>query len=152
MREHAEREYPNECCGFLIGSVDPLTQHRTVHRTLAALNRAGSDRGKRFAIVPQDLADLEEALEPEGLTVLGFYHSHPDHPAVPSGFDTEHAWPWYSYVIVRVNSGRAGDLGCFELDAERREFRSVRTVASDSIPRPPAASHAPSASEYTGRS
>ncbi|MCI4319129.1 MAG: M67 family metallopeptidase [Thermoplasmata archaeon] len=149
LRAHAERDYPEECCGFLVGEVDPSTQHRTVHRALAARNRVSEDRERRFAIVPQDLADLEERLEPEGLTVLGFYHSHPDHPALPSSFDTEHAWPWYTYLIVRVVAGQASEMGCFELDPDRREFRSVRAVTLER-PLPPA-SHPPTTSAVSGK-
>jgi proteasome lid subunit RPN8/RPN11 len=130
VRAHAEKEYPDECCGFLIGDVDPTTQSRTVHRVEPARNQLLSNREHRFVIVPQDLADLEERLEPEGLTVLGFYHSHPDHPAEPSPFDTEHAWPWYTYLILRVGAGRAGEFGSFELDPDRREFRPVRSLDS----------------------
>jgi proteasome lid subunit RPN8/RPN11 len=131
MRAHAEKEYPFECCGFLIGEVDLSTGQRTVRRIAPARNQVAGGRERRFVIAPQDLADLEEELEPEGFTVLGFYHSHPDQPAEPSPSDTEHAWPWYSYIILRVDGGLAGELGCFELDPERREFRPVRTVESE---------------------
>ena len=138
IRAHAERDYPEECCGFLIGTVDASTQRRAVHRVLAAENRAAAHRGRRFAIEPQDLADLEERLEPEELTVLGFYHSHPDHPAEPSQFDTEHAWPWYAYLIVRVTQGGAAEMGTFLLDTEHREYRRIRTDTVDATAAAPA--------------
>jgi proteasome lid subunit RPN8/RPN11 len=54
--------------------------------------------------------------------VSGFYHSHPDHPALPSAFDTEHAWPWYTYVVVSVDAHGVRGVGAFELDAERQRF------------------------------
>ena len=55
-----------------------------------------------------------------GLEIVGYYHSHPDHPAVPSAFDTEHAWPWYSYLIVHINRGRGAGMASWVLDDERR--------------------------------
>ena len=58
--------------------------------------------------------------------MVGFYHSHPDHPALPSPFDEEHAWPWYSYLVLAVDHGTPGALGGFELDPDRRTFHEVR--------------------------
>jgi proteasome lid subunit RPN8/RPN11 len=62
-------------------------------------------------------------LRQEELEILGFYHSHPDHPAAPSAFDIEHAWPWYSYLIVRVSAGRAADLASWQLNDDRAAMR-----------------------------
>jgi proteasome lid subunit RPN8/RPN11 len=55
----------------------------------------------------------------EGQEIVGYYHSHPDHPARPSAFDAEHAWPWYSYLIVRIDRGRGADLASWVLDDDR---------------------------------
>jgi proteasome lid subunit RPN8/RPN11 len=126
IRGHGEKTYPDECCGFLIGRVDVDRSVRRVEKVEIAVNEVGADRHRRFVIDPEKLASLEEELEPSGLTVLGFYHSHPDHPARPSSFDSEHAWPWYTYVVLNVEKGRAGEIGAFELDPDRREFTPVR--------------------------
>ena len=78
-----------------------------------------TDDPHRYLIAPDDLRRLTAELRAAGLEVLGYYHSHPDHPAAPSAFDTEHAWPWYSYVIVRVERGRAAELTSWILEDDR---------------------------------
>jgi proteasome lid subunit RPN8/RPN11 len=78
-----------------------------------------TDNPHRYLIEPDDLRRVEAELRSEGLEVLGCYHSHPDHPAAPSAFDLEHAWPWYSYVIVRVDQGRAAELTSWVLEDDR---------------------------------
>ena len=69
--------------------------------------------------LPDDLRRLETEARADGLEIVGYYHSHPDHPARPSAFDTEHAWPWYSYLIVRIDRGSAADAASWVLDDER---------------------------------
>ena len=61
----------------------------------------------RFSVTSEDVLSAEKAAREQGLEVVGWYHSHPDHPARPSEYDREHAWPWYSYIIVSVQIGRA---------------------------------------------
>jgi proteasome lid subunit RPN8/RPN11 len=87
------------------------------------LNRR-TDDPHRYLIAPDDLRRLEAELRGQGLEIVGYYHSHPDHPAAPSAFDAGHAWPWYSYVIVRVDHGRAADLASWMLDDEGRLMHS----------------------------
>ena len=76
----------------------------------------------RFLIDPLDQLRVEKEARGRGLEVLGYYHSHPDHPARPSNYDREHAWPWYSYVIVSVERGVAKDLTCWVLAEDRGMF------------------------------
>jgi proteasome lid subunit RPN8/RPN11 len=78
-----------------------------------------TDDPHRYLISPDDLLHIEAELRHSGLEVLGCYHSHPDHPARPSDFDLEQAWPWYSYIIVRVDGGRAVDVASWVLDDDR---------------------------------
>jgi proteasome lid subunit RPN8/RPN11 len=127
IRRHGEATYPEECCGFLVGKVpsDPGGASRRIHRIAPMENRMEGAKGRRFVIPPEDLRQFETSLEGSGEAVVGFYHSHPDHPAVPSLFDQEHAWPWYTYFVVAVDHGHAGELGAFELDADNRRFTSV---------------------------
>ncbi|MBA3345476.1 MAG: M67 family metallopeptidase [Gemmatimonadales bacterium] len=116
IRRHGESAYPAECCGALAGEVDGAVKE--VVRLAPAVNRR-TDDPHRYLIAPDDLRRLERELGAAGLEIVGYYHSHPDHPAVPSAFDTEHCWPWYSYLIVRVDHGRASDAASWVLDDER---------------------------------
>jgi proteasome lid subunit RPN8/RPN11 len=74
---------------------------------------------------------VEDAAARGGLDVLGFYHSHPDHPAIPSAFDRDHAWPWYTYVIVPVEGGEAGAPRAWQLKQDRHHFDEVRLLPKE---------------------
>ena len=116
IRRHGEAAYPAECCGALVGRTEG--DGKDVARLAPVVNRR-TDDPHRYLIAPDDLRRLESEVRAEGLEILGYYHSHPDHPARPSAFDTEHAWPWYSYLIVRIDRGRAADAASWVLDDER---------------------------------
>lgn len=116
IRRHGEAAYPAECCGALIGRMDGASKE--VLRLAAAVNRR-TDDPHRYLIAPDDLRRLEAATRAEGLEIVGYYHSHPDHPAAPSSFDAEHAWPWYSYLIVRIDRGRGAELASWVLDDDQ---------------------------------
>jgi proteasome lid subunit RPN8/RPN11 len=94
-----------------------------VFRLRPVANRR-SDDPHRYLISADDLRSATRELEQSGLEILGFYHSHPDHPAEPSGFDQEHAWPWYSYIIVRVDAGRSRDIASWVLTDDRSAMRA----------------------------
>ena len=113
IRRHGEGAYPAECCGALIGRVEG--EANEVMRLAPAVNRR-TDDPHRYLIAPDDLRRLELDVRAAGQEIVGYYHSHPDHPARPSAFDTEHAWPWYSYLIVRIDRGRGADLTSWVLD------------------------------------
>jgi proteasome lid subunit RPN8/RPN11 len=115
IRREGERAYPAECCGVLAGRVGEVKE---VVRLVPTSNRR-TDDPHRYLISPDDLRRIDVELRSLGLEVLGCYHSHPDHPAAPSAFDTEQAWPWYSYIIVRVDRGRAAELSSWVLDDDR---------------------------------
>jgi proteasome lid subunit RPN8/RPN11 len=115
IRREAELAYPAECCGVIAGSGTTL---KAACRVVPVANRR-TDDPHRYLIGPEDLRAAERELLPDGLEIVGYYHSHPDHPPTPSAFDTEHAWPWYSYLIVEVRGGRAERLEAWELDPER---------------------------------
>jgi proteasome lid subunit RPN8/RPN11 len=115
IRREGERAYPAECCGVLAGRPG---ENREVIRFMPVVNRR-TDDPHRYLISPDDLRRAEAEVREAGLEVLGFYHSHPDHPAVPSVFDAEHAWPWYSYIIVRVDRGRAAEVSSWQLMDDR---------------------------------
>lgn len=115
IRMEGERAYPAECCGVLTGRAGEV---KVVLDLVPATNRR-TDDPHRYLIAPEDLRVIEAGLRSTGQEILGVYHSHPDHPAVPSGFDTEQAWPWYSYIIIRVDQGRAAELTSWVLDDDR---------------------------------
>ena len=115
IRREGELAYPAECCGVLAGYPGEVKE---VLKLVPATNRR-TDDPHRYLIAPDDLRRIEAELRPSGLEVLGCYHSHPDHPAVPSAFDTDQAWPWYSYIIVRVDRARAAELTSWVLEDDR---------------------------------
>jgi len=115
IHREGERAYPGECCGVLAGQPGEIKQ---VRRLLPVVNRRADDP-HRYLIAPEDLQRVEAEVRQADLEVLGFYHSHPDHPAAPSSFDAEHAWPWYSYLIVRVDRGRAVEATSWQLAGDR---------------------------------
>ncbi|HEV7842197.1 MAG TPA: M67 family metallopeptidase [Pyrinomonadaceae bacterium] len=123
IRAHGERDYPFECCGLLIGSFQG-DGGKGVSEVYPISNaREEEAKRNRFLIRPEELMRGERYARERRLDVVGFYHSHPDHPAVPSGYDLEHAWPSYSYVIVSVRKGSAGDLFSWEMEIDRSSFR-----------------------------
>jgi proteasome lid subunit RPN8/RPN11 len=122
IRREGERAYPNECCGILLGSIAD-DNGRVVADSIPVENaREAGEQYHRFRIEPEDLMKAELAARKRKLDVLGFYHSHPDHPAKPSDYDKEHALPYYSYIITAVDKGRAGDFTSWELKTDRSEF------------------------------
>jgi proteasome lid subunit RPN8/RPN11 len=120
IRRQGERAYPAECCGVLVGIAGDVKE---VVKLVPATNRR-TDDPRRYLIDPDDLRRIEAELRPLKQDVLGCYHSHPDHPAVPSAFDVEQAWPWYSYLILRVDSGRAAEVASWVLVDDRSTMRS----------------------------
>ena len=120
IRAHGAESYPHECCGALLG-IDSET-HREVHDTFAMVNRRDDSPRNRFSITAQDFRDAERAARELGLELVGWYHSHPDHPAQPSEYDREHAWPWYSYVIVSLTARLPGEITAWRLADDRSQF------------------------------
>lgn len=120
IRRQAETTYPHECCGLLLGRSD--ADGKLVTALLPLENERQDSRHNRFLIAPETLFRSEKEARTLGLDILGFYHSHPDAPAIPSEFDREHAWPTYSYIIVEVLSGTAGRLTSWLLADDRTRF------------------------------
>ena len=113
--------YPNECCGIIFGADD--NARRLVSRLEPVANVFdAAEQFHRFSISPQQLMAAEKQAADRGELVLGFYHSHPDHPARPSEYDRTHAWPYYSYVIVSIAKGHAIDMTSWILDERTETF------------------------------
>lgn len=122
IREHGEREYPFECGGMLIGRFES-DGNKSVTEILRLENaREEAARHNRVLILPKDVMRAERHAREKKLDVIGYYHSHPDHSAVPSQYDLEHALPVWSYAIVSVEKGKAGDLRSWQMENDRSKF------------------------------
>ncbi|PSQ86478.1 MAG: hypothetical protein BRD42_05015 [Bacteroidetes bacterium QS_3_64_15] len=122
IRQHGADAYPEEGCGFLLGTVtdDGTNRVTTLHR---AANRHAENRQRRYALTADDYRDADAAAQDQELDVVGVYHSHPDHPARPSETDLEEApFPGYTYVIVAVHDGTPEALTAWILAPDRSEF------------------------------
>jgi proteasome lid subunit RPN8/RPN11 len=116
IRRHGAEAYPHECCGALIGRDGLVTQ------AFALPNTTEEGPRRRFRVRPSDYREAEVRASATGAELLGFYHSHPDHPARPSQYDLDHAWPFFSYVIVSVGQGAPGDMTSWRLRDDRSAF------------------------------
>jgi proteasome lid subunit RPN8/RPN11 len=136
IRAHGAETYPHECCGALLGrdrdGIDigayeaPMGSRPKLVREVLGLfpliNRRDDSPRNRFSVTAEDVRSAEKAAGEQKLEVVGWYHSHPDHPARPSQYDRDHAWPWYSYIIVSVQGGAAQDMTSWRLNDDREEF------------------------------
>ena len=116
IRRHGEEAFPHECCGALVGNADRVTAAVPLPNTTEEGPR------RRFLVRPSDYRTAEQRATELGGELLGFYHSHPDHPARPSQFDLDHAWPTFAYVIVSIMSGSARDMTVWFLKEDRSSF------------------------------
>ncbi len=137
IREHGVETYPYECCGALLGrdqgSIEGGDSIAGTGRNLREIlslfplvNRRDDSPRNRFAVASEDVREAEKAASAQGLEVVGWYHSHPDHPARPGDFDREHAWPWYSYIIVSVEVGVPKDMSSWRLKDDRSGYSNEK--------------------------
>jgi proteasome lid subunit RPN8/RPN11 len=132
IRDHGAETYPHECCGALLGrDLDVSTTSlpnaaelpsREIVALFPLVNRRDDSPRNRFSVTSDDVRDAEKAAREKGIDVVGWYHSHPDHPAAPSEYDRDHAWPWYSYIIVSVANGKPQDMTSWRLLDDRSKF------------------------------
>ncbi len=120
IKDCGREAYPQECCGLLLGRANGAG--KSVVGLRAVQNSREDSRENRYLISPRDLFNAEKDAGKLGLDVIGIYHSHPDHPARPSEFDREHAFPWYSYIILSVDHGKPADLASWLLKEDRSSF------------------------------
>lgn len=128
---HAESTYPYECCGLLLGKlsqndkilVEAIATENDWNPTAAADFQAiepnlnlGTDQNTYYTIAPEVMLKVQKEARDRQLDIIGVYHSHPNHPAIPSEFDRVCAWQTYSYIIVSVLQGKAGDVLSWSLD------------------------------------
>ena len=144
---HAERRYPEECCGLMLGILDHSSQPETrrvielwptqntwtvdvmeqgdSNFSLAEASNLGKE--KYFWIDPKELLSAQKYAREHKLDIIGIYHSHPDHVAVPSECDRAFAWPRYSYLIVSVQQGNAQDYQSWTLD-DQHQFQAEEII------------------------
>jgi proteasome lid subunit RPN8/RPN11 len=116
IRRHGQDTYPHECCGALVGSSDHVVD------LVALPNTTEEGPRRRFLVRPSDYQLAERRAREIGTELLGFYHSHPDHPARPSQYDLDRAWPTFAYIIVSVANGSAADMTVWFLKDDRSSF------------------------------
>jgi proteasome lid subunit RPN8/RPN11 len=124
IRAHGVETYPHECCGALLGRDGEAEKTREVSNLLPLANRRNDSPRNRFELTPEDVRFAEKTASDAGVELLGWYHSHPDAPARPSEYDRDHAWPWYSYIIVSVQKGEPRDMTSWRLKDDRAGYDS----------------------------
>lgn len=117
---HARETYPFECCGILVGLLGDNKEVKEVKSVENINKERGHDR---YEIDPRELYRIDKDSSKNGLKIIGFYHSHPDHPPLPSAFDRERAWQSYSYIIVSVSKGVDLITKSWVLDEEEKSFK-----------------------------
>jgi len=132
---HAERVYPEECCGLIVGNIDSNAHKRviriesltnqwqkdsTITQTIEQPSNPTLTKRRRYSIDPKDMLRVQRLTREEGLKIIGIYHSHPDHVAMPSECDRALAWPEYAYTIVSVCEGKSVDVQNWALDSNHQ--------------------------------
>jgi len=129
IQAHGVETYPHECCGALLGNDGEAG--REIVELVPLANRRNDSPRNRFEVTPEDVQMAEKKAKDLRLEVIGWYHSHPDAPARPSEFDREHAWPWYSYIIVSVQQREPRDTKSWRLRDDRSAYdpEAIESVA-----------------------
>lgn len=121
LRSQGELAFPQECCGFMIGTAHGAS--RTVAHLQPAMNERRGDHGRnRYQISAESYRAADADARGQGLDIIGFYHSHPNADPTPSAYDTHHAWPWFSYLILSVHEGESSALASWVLREDRSTF------------------------------
>ena len=137
MQSHAEQVYPEECCGVMFGkfenehkvliNVKPLENAWTPEAISESEENSAFTKKSRYWIDPKDLLIAMQTARQQNLDIIGIYHSHPDHPSVPSECDRSLAWSQYSYIILSVNQGKTQDWHSWQLD-ENQQFQKEEII------------------------
>ncbi len=129
IQAHGHEAYPEECCGAMLGKLE-VKNKKITQQILRIENNWNGDektsdhtnRHRRFAVTAEDYQELEKKAKDLNLALLGFYHTHPDHPAEPSQTDLSYAWPFFSYIILSVEKRKATDIFSYELDIDKNKL------------------------------
>ncbi len=122
---HAERTYPNECCGAMLGHM--IGDKKIVTEAIALDNAYAGEQGERYELRPGDLLEADKAARDRGIDLIGIFHSHPDCDAYFSATDLKNSCPWYSFVVLSITNGKFNHANSFLPDedqtrAEREEL------------------------------
>jgi len=128
VRRHLEAGYPHEACGALIGRAGAGGAPHEALEFRPMRNMVVDRPHDRYALDPLEQLRVQRDAERRGLEIIGFVHSHPDHPAQPSAYDTEQGWPFYSYLVASVRSGRVRDARAWRLDEASHGFQQEPLV------------------------
>ncbi len=131
MLLHAEETFPFECCGFFYGHENANGEREIIEARPVANSKKGDQR-RRFEISAFDYLTAEQYADANALTLLGLYHSHPNHPAKPSIHDLKQAVPYFSYVIISVMEGKSEEVTSWQLDDNNAfQQESIETLQSE---------------------
>lgn len=122
FRKDSEKKYPFEACGILIGSNENPIK---IIEALPAENINPEKRGDRYEVNPLDIINADRKARKNNCEIVGFYHSHPDTPPIPSQFDLQRAWKDYIYVIISISKGKLSNLKTFRLNENKNEFEEM---------------------------
>jgi proteasome lid subunit RPN8/RPN11 len=130
MVAHAEKTYPNECCGAMLGRARDGV--KTVSEAVPLENSFAGEQGARYELRPEDLLEADKAARAKGMDLIGIFHSHPDCEAYFSETDLNNSCPWYSFVVLSIKQGKFDHANSFLPDieqthAEREELKWQRS-------------------------
>ena len=120
IKNHAIKTYPFECCGAMLGHIEG--DQKKVKEIIRLENESNEDQRRRFKITNADYQALENDAKEKKYDLLGFYHSHPDHPAIPSKTDEQYAWPFFSYIILAVENQVPKECFSYVFDFDQQKF------------------------------
>jgi proteasome lid subunit RPN8/RPN11 len=133
IHAHAVSTFPEECCGVMLGLRENSVLR--IHAAIPTPNTAPVEsRASRYVIDPRDILRADKIAQAGRLDIIGFYHSHPNHPAVPSKTDLSLSWPDYVYVIAAIAAEGPQELRAWQLPGRNQPMQEVRLHVSDSIP------------------
>ncbi len=131
IQSYGQQTYPEECCGFLFGT--EINNERVIHEVVPIDNSRQDNKERRFLITPEDFIEAERRADNLNLSLIGFYHSHPDHPAIPSEFDREHALPFYSYIIISVRNKKPAEIRSYQLADDRESYIEEKLITHQRV-------------------
>jgi proteasome lid subunit RPN8/RPN11 len=117
MVAHAEKTFPNECCGAMLGTIDGDV--KSVTKAVAIENSYTGEQGARYELRPEDLLEADRQARANGMDLIGIFHSHPDCDAYFSKTDLENSCPWYSFVVLSIKSGKFDHANSFLPNADQ---------------------------------
>jgi proteasome lid subunit RPN8/RPN11 len=127
IEDHARDAFPEECCGFLFGRPG---EPKRIIEARRAKNIAPEDRDRRYVIDPLELLHADDEARTRDLDLVGIYHSHPNHPAVPSEFDRSRATPWYSYLILSIVDREPRERTAWRFNESTKRFEREEILRS----------------------